>query len=103
MNLQQIVSNAKDKGNFRDLNGFVKFCAAYLNYAADNLQAIIVSQNENHYRFYQYDKNGDFQITRPINSNLMLDNKAFGKASKEYLSILKTIKTTYQDLRQSFD
>ena len=64
-----------------------------MSYVSENLQAIIVSQNENHYQFYQYDKSGNFQITRPINSSLMFDNKSFNKASKEYLRILRNIKT----------
>jgi hypothetical protein len=93
MNLKQLVNKAKDKSNFVDLKGYVKFCDEYLNYISDNLQAIIVSQNENHYQFFQYRKEGNFQITRPINSNLMYNAKEFSKASKEFLKILQNIKT----------
>ena len=93
MSLKQLVNKAKDKRNFTDLKGFIAFCSEYLNYISDNLQATIVSQNENHYRFYQYRKEGNFQITRPINSNLMYDAKAFSKTSKEFVKILRTIKT----------
>lgn len=92
-NLKQLVNKAIDKGNFTDLKAYIKFCDEYLNYISDNLQAIIVSQNENHYRFYQYKKEGNFQITRPINSNLMYDAKEFSWASKEFLKILQNIKT----------
>lgn len=93
MNLKQLVSKAKDKNNFVDLKAYIQFCDEYLNYISDNLQAIIVSQNENHYQFFQYKKEGNFQITRPINSNLMYNAKDFSKASKEFLKILQTIKT----------
>ncbi len=93
MKLKQLVNKAKDKKNFTDLKGYVAFCNEYLSYIADNLQATIISQNENHYRFYQYRKEGNFQIIRPINSNLMYDAKLFAKTSKEFLKILKTIKT----------
>ena len=93
MKLTQLVNKAKDKNNFVDLKAFIIFCDEYLNYITDNLQATIISQNENHYRFYQYKKEGNFQITRPINSNLMYDAKTFTKTSKEFLSILKNIKT----------
>ncbi|MDR0612555.1 MAG: hypothetical protein LBG45_03550 [Dysgonamonadaceae bacterium] len=51
MKLKQLVDKAKDKSNFADLKAYIKFCDEYLNYISDNLQAIIVSQNENHYRF----------------------------------------------------
>jgi len=93
MNLKQLVNKAKDKSNFVDLKEYIAFCDEYLNYISDNLQATIVSQNENHYRFYQYKKEGNFQITRPINSNLMYDAKSFAKASKEFLKVLRNIKT----------
>lgn len=93
MNLKQLVNKAKDKSNFVDLKSYIAFCDEYLNYISDNLQATIVSQNENHYRFYQYKKEGNFQITRPINSNLMYDAKSFAKASKEFLKVLRNIKT----------
>ncbi len=93
MNLKQLVNKAKDKGNFTDLKKYILFCNEYLNYITDNLQAIIISQNEKHYRFYQYKEEGNFQITRPINSNLMYDAKDFSNASKEFLKILKNIKT----------
>jgi hypothetical protein len=91
MNLKQLVNKAKDKSNFVDLKAYIAFCEEYLNYISDNLQATIVSQNENHYRFYQYKKEGNFQITRPINSNLMYDAKTFEKASKEFLKVCKAL------------
>ena len=93
MNLKQLVNKAKDKSKFVDLKAYIKFCNEYLHYISDNLQAIIVSQNENNYQFFQYRKEGNFQITRPINSNLMYKAEDFSKVSKEFLKILQTIKT----------
>ncbi len=93
MTLKKLVSKARDKSNFASLKGYIDFCTEYLDYISENLQATIVSQNENHYRFYQYKREGNFQITRPINSNLMYEAKSFAKTSKEYLKILKSIKT----------
>jgi len=93
MNLKQLVNKAKDKSKFVDLKAYIKFCNEYLHYISDNLQAIIVSQNENNYQFFQYRKEGNFQITRPINSNLMYKAEEFSKVSKEFLKILQTIKT----------
>ncbi len=66
MTLLPLVNKAKDKSNFTDLEGFVAFCTNYLDYITNNLQATIVSQNENHYHFYQYDRSVNYQITRPI-------------------------------------
>jgi hypothetical protein len=93
MNLKQLTNYAKDKNNFADITAFINFCNEYLKYIADNLQATIVSQNENHYLFFQYKKEGNYQITRPINSNLMYNAKEFKNTSKEFLKILHNIRT----------
>jgi len=92
MSLKKLIKSATNKAKFSDLNGFVLFCSEYLDYISNNLQATIVSQNENHYRFYQYGKEGKYQITRPINSNLMYDLATFKDASKEFLSTLKNVR-----------
>jgi hypothetical protein len=92
MKLKDVVARAIDKNKFKDLNGYIEFCRIYLDYVAVHLQAVIVSQNENHYRFYQYDNTGNYQITRPINSNLMYDAASFAKNGKEFLRLLKNAK-----------
>ena len=93
VNLKQLVNKAINKSGFSDLNAFIAFCGEYLNYTHDHLQAVIVSQNENHYQFFQYKKEGNFQITRPINSNMMCRSQEFPKTAKEFLTILRNIKT----------
>lgn len=99
MNLEQIVNRARDKHNFRALADYFEFCQIYLNYIQDNLQAVIVSQNENHYQFYQYGEEGNFQITRPINSNLMLNAPLFELAVIEFLDILNSARSRTIDSR----
>ena len=78
MTLNKIVKLASHKYNFKNIESYISFCKIFLEYISnDNLQAIIVSQNENQYCFYQYDKFGKYQISRPINSNLMYDFNSF--------------------------
>jgi hypothetical protein len=103
MNLQQLVNNATDKSRFVDLKTYIRFCNEYLNYTSDHLQAVIVSQNENHYRFYQYGKEGNFQVTRPVNSNLMYAAQEFSEVSKDFLKILRTIKTIRKEDKEVRD
>lgn len=98
MNIQKLVSQALDKGNFKTLKGYIEFAERYLNFVANHLQAIIVSQNENHYNFYQYDKDGNFQITRPINSDLMYKADTFSSASKKYIDIISNLKDIKPEL-----
>ena len=93
MKLDQLTNMAKDKNHFVDLQAYIRFCGEYLRYIEDHLQAVIVSQNEKQYRFFQYGEEGGFQITRPINSYLMYDAEGFSIASNEFLTILPRIKT----------
>lgn len=95
---QETLAKALDKGNFKTLQGYVDFAQHYLDYVAEHLQAVIVSQNENHYQFYQYDKEGNYQITRPINSNLMYKTDTFAVASTKFIELLSQIKDVKPDL-----
>ena len=66
MSLQTLVDIARDKTNFLDLSDYVDFGRRYLDFASDGLQAVIVSQDENHYRFFQYKEDSHFNISRPL-------------------------------------
>ncbi|MHB1157436.1 MAG: hypothetical protein ACYC26_11450 [Phycisphaerales bacterium] len=70
MTLQQLVAIASDKTRFQTVDDYIRFAQRYLDFVfgGDKLQAVIVSQNEPHYRFFQYKKDGYFNIIRPINS-----------------------------------
>jgi hypothetical protein len=50
------------------------------------------SQNENHYRFYQYKENGNFNITRPINSKLMYDFNDIAKIENDFPKVLTSVR-----------
>jgi hypothetical protein len=93
MNLIDILDYATDKTRFTSLEGFTFFCENYLEYIDKNLQAIIISQNENHYRFFQYNNWGSFQITRPVNSNLFYSIADFDKKKKLFSQSLKDAKS----------
>ncbi len=73
MKLDKLVAIASDKTNFTKLSDYLDFCVQFLDFASRGLQAVIVSQNECHYRFFQYKKDGHFNVSRPINSQLMYD------------------------------
>ena len=79
MNLLQIVEWAKDKNRFQTIEDYSEFCEEYLSFIFDGLQAVIVSQNENHYRFFQYRAEGNYNVSRPINSELMISANDFEK------------------------
>ncbi|MDR1363302.1 MAG: hypothetical protein LBJ35_04575 [Spirochaetaceae bacterium] len=92
MKLSQLVEWARDKSRFSNIDDYASFCEAYLTFIHDNLQAVIVSQNENQYRFFQYKKDGNFNVTRPINHNLMIAVNDFSTARNNFMYAMTHIK-----------
>lgn len=92
MSVSKLVKIAKDKDNFLTLEKYVQFCLKYLAFVEKGVQATIVSQNENHYRFWQYKADGHFNITRPINGNLMFTADEASVLEDDFLPLLKHAK-----------
>lgn len=92
MRLQDLVSYATDKDRFHTLKNYIAFCERYLEFVESGLQAKIVSQNESHYRFFQYREDGSFNITRPLNSLLLYDSNTFSDAANQFARTLKELK-----------
>lgn len=92
MKLEDLVNYAVDKERFQTLQNYLNFCKIYLQFASTGLQARIVSQNEPNYQFYQYKKDGYYNITRPINTNLMYDAETFDIASNHFLQALENLR-----------
>lgn len=92
MNIEELVDKSCNKNNFLILPDFINFACEYLDFIKNNLQAVIVSRNENNYQFFQYKQEASFNVTRPINSKLMYCLEEFEKISREFLYILKNIR-----------
>ena len=92
MKITRLAEIATEKTKFKTLSDFLDFAERYLTYVATELQAVIVSQNENHYHFYQYGSEGSYQITRPINSKLMHSANNFPAVKKSFAKILNNAK-----------
>jgi hypothetical protein len=92
MTLKRLIHIASDKERFTSLETYISFCRSFLDYTAGNLQARIVAKSETHYQFFQYKKEGGFQITRPINSRLMLDANSAMVLNSQFLSLIKNLR-----------
>ncbi|MGZ8249084.1 hypothetical protein [Methylomagnum sp.] len=92
MTLSDLVIHATDKRRFLTVKDYVEFCARYLEYIETGLQARIISQNENHYQFFQYRQDGHFNITRPLNSRLMYSTDSFESAARQFKDTLELIR-----------
>ena len=51
-----------NKGNFKNLDDFFNFANEYLEFIETGLQAKIIAQNEINYTFFQYKKDGRYNI-----------------------------------------
>jgi hypothetical protein len=92
MNLSELVIYATDKERFQTVENYIDFCIRYLEYIENGLQARIVSQNESHYEFFQYRQEGNFNITRPLNSQLIYNAATFLNAKQQFQQVLEQLK-----------
>lgn len=77
--------------DFDDLGQILDFSSTFMEYLSDNKQAVIVAQNEHNYNFFQFNKNANYTITRPFNSELILQFNDFQKKRvifETYMSLL---------------
>lgn len=93
MTLTELVRLASDKTNFTELDHYVEFCNAFWDFAArrGGIQAEIVSRNETQYRFLQFKEDGAFNVTRPLNYNLLYPSKSTVAKTKQFLKVLESV------------
>lgn len=101
MKLKKIIEIVTDKAKFVSLSDYLDFCRMYLDFVGEekNLQGTIIAQNEHQYFFMQYRKEADFQITRPINSNMFYDLPKF----EENLSLFNNIASETDEEKPSLE
>lgn len=92
MRLSQLVDRAIDKDRFLTVQNYIDFCTRYLEFVSTGLQARIVSQNEQHYEFFQYREDGGYAITRPLNSRLMYSAEDFSDAAAQFVETLEQLR-----------
>ena len=97
MTLKQLVARVTDKERFSSIEAYVDFARSFLDYVVGNIQATIVSQNEPHYHFWQYRKEGHFNVSRPFNSELMLSPDNCETELARFVALLTCIKDSGSD------
>lgn len=101
MKLDRLIDTALNKDNFLTVEDYMEFPKHYLEFIKNNLQAVIVSKNENHYQFFQYKSDGTYNVTRPINSNLLYSFEEFEKLSGEFVKLIESIKDKNSDTTEN--
>jgi hypothetical protein len=89
--LTKLAEHAAGKTNFTTLDHYFEFCKRYLDYIATDgkLQAVIVSQNDTRYRFFQYNDQAGYRVTRPINGELLYSADSYEAARDSFIEILQ--------------
>ena len=91
MSFETLLARATDKSTFDTIQGYIDFAASYIDFTQDNLQARIVSRNEPHYQFFQYGAYASYQVTRPINTRLMVGPDEFQGQCRIFTDALDAI------------
>ena len=92
MKLSNLTKIVIDKSNLLDVNSYLEFASGALEYLEENNQALIVSQNENNYCFFQFNEDADYNITRPFNSDLLYTSKEFARFQTVFTDELELLK-----------
>lgn len=87
-----MLDKVTNKNNFNTLQNYIDFSSYFLEYIHKNKQAVIVSQNEHNYKFFQYGKEVEYRVTRPFNSNILYTAEEFEKYKEILLDDLKQLK-----------
>jgi hypothetical protein len=97
MNLKKLVAIASDKKRFEELDDYIGFARELLGFSENQLQAVIVSRNEPHYNFWQFKQDGHYNVTRPINSKLLLTPTECDAAFRSFTTLLGNLRDRKSD------
>ncbi|MBA2619759.1 MAG: hypothetical protein H0U87_01015 [Acidobacteria bacterium] len=92
MKLTKLVEFATDKKNFTNVQNYIDFAENFLTFALKDFQAVIISQNETQYRFFQYKQDGYFNISRPVNANLFYGFDDAEKIINDFPQLLASVR-----------
>ena len=95
--LWEIMAWVTQKERFVNLDQYIEFAEVYLEFIEKELQAELVAKNENNYHFFQYRKDGDYNITRPVNTQLFFRLDEYEKNAVDFVNVLSNIKEISED------
>ncbi len=93
--LWEIMSWVSEKNRFSEIEDYIEFTKYYLEFIETQLQAEIIAQNETNYRFFQYRRDGEYNITRPVNGDLFFklpDYESFAQIFEKTLENIRDIR-----------
>lgn len=95
--LWELMSWVSEKQRFETIGDYVEFAKHYLEFIETELQAELVAKNENNYRFFQYRRDGEYNITRPVNSELFFKLGEYENIALDFEKSLANIRDIKDD------
>lgn len=91
--LAELQTQIVDKGKFNTLSDYSEIGNQFLRYIQDVQPTRIISPSSPQYIFFQYDTTYAHRITRPLNSQLFIENVVvFNQAFKRFVSFLSDLR-----------
>ena len=91
--LEDLQESVKDKIAFKTIDDYAKLAIAFLNLLPRLQPTRIVSPNIKSYIFFQYGAKYSHRISRPLNTNLFIeDPHQLGKNFERFLSLLDDVR-----------
>lgn len=95
--LWELMSWVSEKQRFKTIGDYVEFAKYYLEFIETELQAELVAKNENNYCFFQYRRDGEYNITRPVNSDLFFKLAKYENIAPNFEKIITHIRDIKDD------
>lgn len=95
--LWEIMSWVSEKNRFSEIEDYIEFTKYYLEFIETQLQAEIIAQNETNYRFFQYRRDGEYNITRPVNGDLFFKLPDYESLAQIFEKTLENIRDIRND------
>ncbi|PWL68364.1 MAG: hypothetical protein DBY27_07130 [Clostridiaceae bacterium] len=95
--LWELMSWVSEKQRFKTIRDYVEFAKYYLEFIETELQAELVAKNENNYCFFQYRRDGEYNITRPVNSDLFFKLAKYENIAPNFEKIITHIRDIKDD------
>lgn len=86
--LKSLIAGAARKEDFTSLTKYIDFSLKFLEYIEVHRQAVIVARNDHRYAFFQFNKDADYKVTRPYNSELLYTISEAKERYEEFRTVL---------------
>lgn len=94
-----LQESVQDKTAFHSLGDYSTICNSFLVFVRDTAPTRIISPSHPYYIFYQYGENANHKITRPLNSNLFIENPdEFRLAFERFVNFLSDLRIHQQNI-----